>query len=132
MTENKYSKLLVLGAGPVVIGSSSEYDYSAVSVCRALKEEGISVVSVNSNPDTIMTDKNVADTVYIEPLNGETVKKIIEKEIPDAIIGTTGGEAGNEICIEILQNGLLDEQGTFFFCFLKKKKKKFSELSRKS
>ena len=79
MTENKYSKILVLGAGPVVIGSSSEYDYSAVSVCRALKEEGISVVSVNSNPDTIMTDKNVADTVYIEPLNGETVKKIIEK-----------------------------------------------------
>ena len=65
----------------MVIGSSSEYDYSAVSVCRALKEEGISVVSVNSNPDTIMTDKNVADTVYIEPLNGETVKKIIEKEI---------------------------------------------------
>ena len=112
MTENKYSKILVLGAGPVVIGSSSEYDYSAVSVCRALKEEGISVVSVNSNPDTIMTDKNVADTVYIEPLNGETVKKIIEKEIPDAIIGTTGGEAGLEICLELLQNGYLDEHGT--------------------
>lgn len=112
MTENKYSKILVLGAGPVVIGSSSEYDYSAASVCRALKEEGISVVSVNSNPDTIMTDKNVADTVYIEPLNGETVKKIIEKEIPDAIIGTTGGEAGLEICLELLQNGYLDEHGT--------------------
>ena len=118
MTENKYSKILVLGAGPVVIGSSSEYDYSAVSVCRALKEEGISVVSVNSNPDTIMTDKNVADTVYIEPLNGETVKKIIEKEIPDAIIGTT--KRGSKFALSFYKTVILMSTGP-----------SFSELSRK-
>lgn len=120
MTENKYSKILVLGAGPVVIGSSSEYDYSAVSVCRALKEEGISVVSVNSNPDTIMTDKNVADTVYIEPLNGETVKKIIEKEIPDAIIGTTEEKRGSKFALSFYKTVILMSTVP-----------SFSELSRK-
>lgn len=107
-----YSKIIVLGAGPVVIGKSSEYDYSAVSVCRALKADGIQVIAVNSNHATIMTDKDVADSVYIEPLNGEFVKKVIEKEKPDAIIGTTGGDTGLEICLELLQNGYLEEHNT--------------------
>lgn len=110
--KKNYSKIIVLGAGPVVIGRSSEYDYSAVSVCRALKSDGIKVVSVNSNHATIMTDKDVADAVYIEPLNGEFVKKVIEKEKPDAIIGTTGGSLGLEICLELLQNGYLEEHST--------------------
>lgn len=110
--KTNYSKILLLGAGPVVIGQSSEYDYSAVQMCRALKSEGISVVTVNSNPATIMTDKSIADTVYIEALSGEMVKKVIEKEHPDAILGTTGGEAGLEICLELLQNGYLEEHNT--------------------
>lgn len=107
-----YSKIIVLGSGPVVIGKSSEYDYSAVGVCRALRANSVEVVAVNSNPATIMTDKDVADAVYIEPLNGEFVKKVIEIEKPDAIIGTTGGSLGLEICLELLQNGYLEEHNT--------------------
>lgn len=120
MTENKYSKILVLGAGPVVIGSSSEYDYSAASVCRALKEEGISVVSVNSNPDTIMTDKNVADTVYIEPLNGETVKKIIEKKFPMPLSAPREEKRGSKFALSFYKTVILMSTVP-----------SFSELSRK-
>lgn len=110
--KKNYQKIIVLGSGPVVIGKSSEYDYSAVQVCRALKADGVKVISVNSNHATIMTDKDVADAAYIEPLNGEFVKKVIVKEKPDAIIGTTGGDLGLEICLELLQNGYLEEHNT--------------------
>ncbi len=104
-----FRKILVVGAGPVVIGQAAEYDYAATQMCRVLKQEGIEVVSVNSNPTTVMTDRRLADAVYIEPLNSETVKKIIEVEKPDALLATAGGRTGLEICLELAQNGYLDE-----------------------
>lgn len=107
-----FRKILVIGAGPVVIGQSGEYDYAGTQMIRVLKEEGIRVVVVNSNPTTVMTDRGLADAVYIEPLNGETVKKIIEVEQPDGILATAGGKTGLEICLELSQNGYLDEHGT--------------------
>ena len=84
-TMSKYNKILVLGAGPIKIGQSLEFDYSALQVCRALKEEGITVIFANSTPSALATDKNFADRVYIEPLNIESVKRILEKEKPDYI-----------------------------------------------
>ena len=107
-----FRKILVIGAGPVVIGQSSEFDYAGTQMCRTLKNEGIEVVVVNSNPATVMTDKQLVDKVYIEPLNGETVKKIIELEQPDGVLATAGGKTGLEICLELAQNGYLDEHHT--------------------
>lgn len=104
-----FRKILVIGAGPVVIGQSSEFDYAGTQMCRTLKNEGIEVVVVNSNPATVMTDKQLVDKVYVEPLNGETVKKIIELEQPDGVLATAGGKTGLEICLELAQNGYLDE-----------------------
>lgn len=109
---NKYSKILVLGAGPVKIGQSLEFDYSALQVCRALKEEGITVVFANSTPSALATDKTYADKVYIEPLNIESVKRILEKEKPDALLATASGDDGLELCLELSQNGYLEETGT--------------------
>ena len=79
-------KVLVIGSGPIVIGQAAEFDYAGTQACRALKEEGLEVVLINSNPATIMTDKDIADKVYIEPLNTDVVKKIIEKERPDSLL----------------------------------------------
>lgn len=107
-----YKKILVIGAGPVVIGQSGEYDYAGTQMLTVLKQEGVQSVVVNSNPTTVMTDRNLADIVYIEPLNGETVKKIIEAEQPNAILATAGGKTGLEICLELSQNGYLEEHGT--------------------
>lgn len=107
-----FRKILVIGAGPVIIGQSGEYDYAGTQMIRVLKQEGIQVVVVNSNPTTVMTDRSFSDAVYIEPLNGETVKKIIEIEQPDGILATAGGKTGLEICLELSQNGYLDEHGT--------------------
>ena len=107
-----FRKILVIGAGPVVIGQSSEFDYAGTQMCRTLKNEGIEVVVVNSNPATVMTDKQLVDKVYIEPLNGETVKKIIELEQPDGVLATAGGKTGLEICLELAQNGYMDEHHT--------------------
>ena len=90
-------KVLVIGSGPIVIGQAAEFDYAGTQACRSLKEEGIEVVLVNSNPATIMTDKNIADKVYIEPLTNEVVEKIIVKEHPDSILPTLGGQAGLNI-----------------------------------
>ena len=81
-------KVLVIGSGPIVIGQAAEFDYAGTQACRALQEEGIEVVLVNSNPATIMTDKDIADKVYIEPLTAEVVEKIVEKEKPDSILPT--------------------------------------------
>lgn len=108
----KYNKILVLGAGPVKIGQSIEFDYSAYQVCRALKEEGAEVIFANSTPTSVATDKDYADRVYIEPLNIESVKRILKKEKPDALIGTAGGDATLELCLELSQNGYLDETNT--------------------
>lgn len=107
--KHAFKKILVVGAGPVVIGQSSEYDYAGTQMCRVLKREGIEVVCVNSNPTTVMTDRRLADSVYMEQLNGETIKKIIEIEKPDAVLATAGGKTGLEICLELAQNGYLAE-----------------------
>lgn len=104
-------KVLVIGSGPIIIGQAAEFDYAGTQACQALKEEGLEVVLVNSNPATIMTDKNIADKVYIEPLNAETVKKIIIEEKPDSILPTLGGQTGLNLAMELAEEGFLDEQG---------------------
>ena len=91
---NSIKKVLVIGSGPIVIGQAAEFDYAGTQACRSLKEEGIEVVLVNSNPATIMTDKQIADKVYIEPLTTEVLKKIIKKEETDSILRTIGYGAG--------------------------------------
>ena len=87
-------KVLVIGSGPIVIGQAAEFDYAGTQACRSLKEEGIEVVLVNSNPATIMTDKEIADEVYIEPLTAKVLEQIILKEKPDSVLPTLGGQAG--------------------------------------
>ena len=96
---SNYKKILVLGAGPVKIGQSLEFDYSALQVCRALKEEGVTVIFANSTPSALATDKAYADKVYIEPLNIESVKRILEKEKPDALLSTAGGDDSLELSL---------------------------------
>lgn len=104
-------KVLVIGSGPIVIGQAAEFDYAGTQACRSLKEEGIEVVLLNSNPATIMTDKDIADEVYIEPLTVPVLKKIIEKEKPDSILPTLGGQAGLNLAMEIAETGFLEEHG---------------------
>lgn len=104
-------KVLVIGSGPIVIGQAAEFDYAGTQACRSLKEEGLEVVLVNSNPATIMTDKDIADEVYIEPLTVPVLKKIIEKEKPDSILPTLGGQAGLNLAMEIAETGFLEEHG---------------------
>ncbi|QHQ63031.1 carbamoyl-phosphate synthase large subunit [Anaerocolumna sedimenticola] len=102
-------KVLVIGSGPIVIGQAAEFDYAGTQACRSLKEEGIIVVLVNSNPATIMTDKDIADMVYIEPLTPDIVKKIILKEKPDSVLPTLGGQAALNIAMELEESGFLKE-----------------------
>ena len=95
MPRNKdIKKVLVIGSGPIVIGQAAEFDYAGTQACRSLKEEGVEVVLVNSNPATIMTDKEIADEAYIEPLTVDVLEKIIAKEKPDSVLPTLGGQAG--------------------------------------
>ena len=108
---NDIKKVLVIGSGPIVIGQAAEFDYAGTQACRSLKEEGIEVCLVNSNPATIMTDKQIADQVYIEPLTLESLKEIIIKEKPDSILLTLGGQAGLNLGMELAECGFLDEQG---------------------
>ena len=103
-------KVVVVGSGPIVIGQAAEFDYAGTQACRALHEEGVEVVLVNSNPATIMTDKDIADKVYIEPLNAQTLKKVILKEKPDSILPTLGGQNGLNLAMELYEEGFLDEQ----------------------
>ena len=100
-------KVMVIGSGPIVIGQAAEFDYAGTQACRALKEEGLEVVLVNSNPATIMTDSAIADHVYIEPLTLEFVKRIIEKEKPDSILSTLGGQTGLTLSMELAKEGFL-------------------------
>ena len=102
-------KVLVLGSGPIVIGQAAEFDYAGTQACRSLKEEGIEVVLLNSNPATIMTDKDIADRVYIEPLTLEVVEQLIKKERPDSILPTLGGQAGLNLAMELEEAGFLKE-----------------------
>ena len=108
---NSIKKVLVVGSGPIVIGQAAEFDYAGTQACRSLKEEGVEVVLVNSNPATIMTDKDIADKVYIEPLTSDVVKKIMLKEKPDSILPTLGGQAALNIAMELEESGFLKENG---------------------
>ena len=98
-------KVLVIGSGPIVIGQAAEFDYAGTQACRSLKEEGIEVVLLNSNPATIMTDKDIADRVYIEPLTTEVVEQLIKKEKPDSVLPTLGGQAGLNLAMELEEKG---------------------------
>ena len=104
-------KVMVLGSGPIVIGQAAEFDYAGTQACRALREEGLEVVLVNSNPATIMTDKAMADKVYIEPMTIEAVKEIIKKERPDSLLPNLGGQTGLNLAMELCEQGFLDEMG---------------------
>ena len=103
-------KVLVIGSGPIVIGQAAEFDYAGTQACRSLKEEGVEVVLLNSNPATIMTDKDIADRVYIEPLTVEVVEQLIRKEKPDSVLPTLGGQAGLNLAMELEERGFLKEQ----------------------
>ena len=104
-------KVMVIGSGPIVIGQAAEFDYAGTQACRSLKEEGVEVCLVNSNPATIMTDKDIADEVYIEPLTAKVLEKIIEKEKPDSILPTLGGQAGLNLGMELAESGFLEAHG---------------------
>lgn len=104
-------KIMVIGSGPIIIGQAAEFDYAGTQACLSLKEEGYEVVLVNSNPATIMTDKEIADKVYIEPITLEFVTRILRKEGPDALLPTLGGQTGLNMAMELSKNGILDELG---------------------
>jgi len=108
---NDIKKIMVIGSGPIVIGQAAEFDYAGTQACRALKEEGLEVVLVNSNPATIMTDGNIADKVYIEPLTTKVLEQIIIKEKPDALLPNMGGQAGLNLGMELDESGFLKEHG---------------------
>ena len=103
--------ILIIGSGPIVIGQACEFDYSGTQACKALKEEGYKVILVNSNPATIMTDPDFADRTYIEPLNTDTLEKIIEKELPDAILPTIGGQTALNLAVDLHVRGVLNKYG---------------------
>ena len=107
--KNYLKKVMVIGSGPIIIGQAAEFDYAGSQACRALKEEGLEVVLVNSNPATIMTDKHIADRVYIEPLIVEFLTEIIEKERPDGLLATLGGQAGLNLAVKLSEAGVLDK-----------------------
>ncbi len=106
---NDINKILIIGAGPIIIGQACEFDYSGAQACKALREEGYEVVLVNSNPATIMTDPDMADRTYIEPVTVEVVSKIIEKERPDALLPTIGGQTGLNTAVEVAKTGILEK-----------------------
>ncbi|MEA3253790.1 MAG: carbamoyl-phosphate synthase large subunit, partial [Chloroflexota bacterium] len=103
------SKVLVIGSGPIIIGQAAEFDYSGTQACRSLREEGITTVLVNSNPATIMTDEGIADIVYIEPLTVEVLTRVIERERPDGLLPTLGGQTGLNLAVELADAGVLDK-----------------------
>ena len=107
--DKSIKKTMVIGSGPIVIGQAAEFDYAGTQACRILREDGIEIVLVNSNPATIMTDKNIADKIYIEPLTLTTVKRIIEKERPDSILSGLGGQTGLTLCMQLAKDGFLSK-----------------------
>lgn len=109
--DNSIKKVLVIGSGAIVIGQAAEFDYSGTQACQALREEGIEVVLVNSNPATIMTDREVADRIYIEPLTVDFLERIIEKERPDSLLAGMGGQTGLNLALELSKNGILEKYG---------------------
>lgn len=107
--DSSINKVLVIGSGPIIIGQAAEFDYAGTQACKSLREEGVKVVLVNSNPATIMTDEEIADVVYIEPLNRKALEKIIELEKPDGILPTLGGQTGLNLAYELYENGILQK-----------------------
>ena len=103
--------ILIIGAGPIIIGQACEFDYSGVQACRALTSEGYRVVLVNSNPATIMTDPEVADSTYIEPIRWQSVAEIVRKERPDAVLPTMGGQTGLNCALDLVRHGVLEKYG---------------------
>ncbi|MBF1262465.1 MAG: carbamoyl phosphate synthase large subunit, partial [Lautropia mirabilis] len=103
--------ILIIGAGPIVIGQACEFDYSGAQACKALRQEGYRVVLVNSNPATIMTDPDMADVTYIEPITWQVLERIIEKERPSAILPTMGGQTALNCALDLHRNGVLDKYG---------------------
>ena len=101
------NSILIIGAGPIVIGQACEFDYSGVQACKALREEGFRVILVNSNPATIMTDPELANSTYIEPINWKSLKQIIAQERPDAILPTMGGQTGLNAALDLNKHGVL-------------------------
>src|SRR5512136_44271 len=106
---SKIKKVLVIGSGPIIIGQAAEFDYAGTQACKAMREEGVTSVLVNSNPATIMTDEGIADIVYIEPLTAEIMERIIARERPDGLLPTIGGQTGLNLAVEIAEAGILDK-----------------------
>ncbi len=104
-------RILVIGSGPIVIGQACEFDYSGTQACKALREEGFIIILVNSNPATIMTDPEFSDRTYIEPLHADAITRIIEKERPDALLPTLGGQTSLNLAVELAESGVLDKYG---------------------
>ncbi|HEY6615027.1 MAG TPA: hypothetical protein VIZ32_10930, partial [Vicinamibacterales bacterium] len=104
-------RVLVIGSGPIVIGQGCEFDYSGTQACKALRDEGLEVILVNSNPATIMTDPELADRTYVEPLTPEVLEKIIERERPDAVLPTVGGQTALNLAVTLGENGTLEKYG---------------------
>ena len=109
--DKSINKVLVIGSGPIVIGQAAEFDYAGTQACRVLKDMGVNVVLVNSNPATIMTDQALADEIYLEPLVADTVRRIIVKEKPDGLLATLGGQTGLTIASELEREGFLKAHG---------------------
>src|SRR5574339_204690 len=104
-------RILVIGSGPIVIGQAAEFDYSGTQAARALREEGYEVILVNSNPATIMTDPEIADRTYVEPVTPEFVQLVIEREKPDALLPTMGGQTALNVAMKLAEHGVLDRHG---------------------
>lgn len=111
MRDTSIRKVLVIGSGPIVIGQAAEFDYAGTQACRSLREEGVEVVLLNSNPATIMTDKDIADHVYIEPLTVPVLEKLILLEKPDSVLPTLGGQAGLNLAMALEESGFLEKHG---------------------
>ncbi|MFM8389435.1 MAG: carbamoyl phosphate synthase large subunit, partial [Actinomycetota bacterium] len=109
---NDLSSILIIGSGPIVIGQACEFDYSGTQACRVLKDEGYRVILANSNPATIMTDPDFADRTYIEPLTPEVLEGIIERERPDAVLPTLGGQTGLNLAMALYERGIVGVPGT--------------------
>ena len=108
-TPEKPKKVLIIGSGPIIIGQAAEFDYAGTQACKAMREEGVVSVLVNSNPATIMTDEDIADVVYIEPLTVDMLTRIIERERPDGLLPTLGGQTGLNLAVDLADAGVLDK-----------------------
>src|SRR3954462_6338643 len=108
---NDLKRILVIGSGPIVIGQACEFDYSGTQACKALRDEGYEVILLNSNPATIMTDPNLADATYVEPITVEYAEQVIARERPDALLSTVGGQTGLNLSVALAEAGILDEFG---------------------